>query len=60
MGISVFVVVVFRQQGFAVGSWVAHCCCSSLVCFSLSSCPQAVVKGLTRPHSHQRPEFEVG
>jgi hypothetical protein len=43
-----------------VGFWVVHCYFSSLVCFSLSSCPRAVVKGLIGPHSHQRPEFEGG
>jgi hypothetical protein len=60
MGISVFVVVVFRQQGFAVDFLVVHCCCFSLVYFSLSSCPQVVVKGLIRPHSPPRPKFEGG
>jgi hypothetical protein len=60
MGISVFVVAVFQQEGFAVGFWVVRCYCSSLVYFSLSSCPQVVVKGLIGPHSHQRLKFEGG
>jgi hypothetical protein len=58
MGISVSVVVVFRQQGFEVDFLVVHCCWFSLVYFLLSSCPQVVVKGLIGLHSPQRPKFE--
>ena len=60
MGISVFIVVVFRQQEFAVDFLVVRCYCFSLVYFSLSSFPQVIVKGLIGPDSPQRPEFEGG
>ena len=58
MGISVYVVVFLRQQGFEVDFLVVHCCCFSLVYFLLSSYLQIVVKGSIGPYSPQRPEFE--
>jgi hypothetical protein len=60
MGISVFIAVVFRQQGFVVDFLVVRCYCFYLVYFSLFSCPRVVVKGSIGPHSPQRPEFEGG